>query len=320
MSQYSRKLKTGIKYWYKFSFLGKTYTSKCIYLSKAEAKRAENRKYDEVSKKARDLNSGYSSITLLEAINARLDYVKTKRCKAYYKDNKRYYRAILEVLGDIPIESIKRADIEKLLLRTSQRLQKKNKDNYVVNTMLAIYKALFNHIINEYDLSMKNPCQGIKHYSVVKRLKYIPKDADIEAIKKICDKQQKFLIDFILETGARINEALKVKGSDIFDDYVVLYTRKSKNSNLVPRKIPKPNCLKGNKLEPDELLFPYWIEQPKFLERKVNALEQKSWGFHNLRHRYASLLSKQGKPLYEIMSLLGHSNLSTTQIYLQLIP
>jgi hypothetical protein len=28
---------------------------------------------------------------------------------------------------------------------------------------------------------------------------------------------------------------------------------------------------------------------------------------------------KQGKPLYEIIILLGHSNLPTTQIYLQLI-
>ncbi|MFA5011150.1 MAG: tyrosine-type recombinase/integrase [Ignavibacteria bacterium] len=319
MSQYSRKLKTGIKYWYKFSYSGKTYISKCIYISKAEAKRAENRKFDEVSRKARDLDSETTSITLLEAINARLDYVKTKKCKAYYKDNKRYYKVILEVLGNIPIENIKRADIENLLLQTSQRLQKRNKDNYVVNAMLAIYKALFNHVIDQYDLSIKNPCHRIKHFSVVKRLKYIPKDKDIEAVKKICDNNQKFLIDFIVETGARINEALKVKGSDIFDEYVVLYTRKSKNSNLVPRKIPRPKCLKRIRLKPDELLFPNWIEQPKFLERKVKTLGQKSWGFHNLRHRYASLLSKQGKPLYEIMSLLGHSNLSTTQIYLQLI-
>ncbi|MBI5402468.1 MAG: site-specific integrase [Ignavibacteriae bacterium] len=319
MAQYPRKLKEGIRYWYKFSYQGKTFHSKCIYHTKIEARKAENKHFDEVSKRARDPDSVQSSITLLEAINARLDYVKTKKSLSYYKDNKRYYKVILEALGNTPIESVKRADIEDLLLETSQELQDLGKDNYVVNAMLAVYKALFNHAISKHDLSIKNPCIGIKQFSVEKRLKYIPKDEDIEAVKKICDKRQRLLIDFIMETGARISEALRFKGKDIIGNEIVLYTRKSKNSNLVPRKLPKPLCLKYIVLKSDEKLFGDWKEQPKFLERKVRQLKQKPWGFHNLRHRYASLLSKHGVPLYDIMSKLGHQNLSTTQIYLQML-
>jgi site-specific recombinase XerD len=43
------------------------------------------------------------------------------------------------------------------------------------------------------------------------------------------------------------------------------------------------------------------------------------WTWHNLRHKYASELCRKGVPLFEIMNLLGHSNLKTTQNYLQLL-
>lgn len=134
----------------------------------------------------------------------------------------------------------------------------------------------------------------------------------------MCDDGQKNLIDFVMETGCRISEALRLKVIDVNKDFIVLYTRKSKNSDLVPRKVPKPECLEITKAK--ERVFDRWSDTPKFLERKVKELEQRSWNWHNLRHRYASLLSRQGIPLFEVMALLGHSNLKTTQNYLQLLP
>ena len=38
---------------------------------------------------------------------------------------------------------------------------------------------------------------------------------------------------------------------------------------------------------------------------------------HTLRHTFAVLLLKRGKPINEIQALLGHSNIATTSIYLQ---
>ena len=47
---------------------------------------------------------------------------------------------------------------------------------------------------------------------------------------------------------------------------------------------------------------------------------QRNWNWHNLRHRRASIWhNKEKRPLYEVMVLLGHSNIKTTQGYLQLI-
>jgi len=77
--------------------------------------------------------------------------------------------------------------------------------------------------------------------------------------------------------------------------------------------------MNGKVFKPNERVFSRWVDKPHFLKRKVKKLKGQMWGWHSLRHRYASLLSKEGKPLFEIMKLLGHSNLSTTQIYLQLL-
>jgi len=319
MAQYARKLKKGLRYYYKFDYLNQTYFSKAIYLSKNEAKKAEHTKYEEVSNQARN-PSEKPILSLLEAIDERLDYVQIKKSKEYYKDNKRYYAALFKHLGDVPVQSITRKDINDFLFKEATKAKEAGRDNYAVNYMLNLFKALFNYAIESHELEIRNPCSGITLFSVKKKLKYIPSDADIEAVRALCDDDQKLLIDFVAETGARINEPLKVTGKDIFDDYVILYTKKSRNSNIVPRKVPKPDCIKHVNPKPDERLFKLWSDTPKFLERKIETLGQLSWNWHNLRHRRASIWhTVEKRPLYEVMCLLGHSQLSTTQKYLQLL-
>ena len=36
-------------------------------------------------------------------------------------------------------------------------------------------------------------------------------------------------------------------------DSIILHTKKSRNSNVVPFKVPKPECIAHLKLKPDEL-------------------------------------------------------------------
>lgn len=319
MPQYQRKTSKGLRWWYKFSYNRETYHSKAIYLSKNEAKRAETSHFKKVEQGAQN-PSQKPVLNLIQAINERLDYIQIKKSNNYYKDNKRYYLKLLEYLGDVPLSEVHRKDLQNFLLETSKKLQKEGKDNYSVNAMLHVYKALFNYAIINHELEMRNPCLGIEHFPVSKRLKYIPTDKDIESVRELCDEDQRLLIDFVMETGARISEPLRVTGKDITDEFLVLFTKKSKNSNLVPRKLPIPVCIKELKIDPDQRLFDRWIEKPKFLGRKVKQLNQQAWNWHNLRHRRASLWNKEGKSLFEVMSLLGHSNLSTTQNYLQLLP
>ncbi|MHB8580113.1 MAG: tyrosine-type recombinase/integrase [Ignavibacteriaceae bacterium] len=323
MAQYYRKLSKGIRWFYKLSYNGKVHRSKCIYLTKLEAKRAEAENFKELDQRHR-FPELKEDMKLSDLIEARLIELKTNKSQSYHKDNKLYLYELLDYLGNVWVSDIYRSDINSLLLSVADRFKGIGKSNYTPNAMLRVYKAFFNYGIDNFNLNNTNPCRGIKFMSIDQKLKYIPSDEEIELLKSKCDKEQAFLIDFIVSTGARIGECLRFKGKDILSDSIVLYTRKSINSNLTPRKLNIPDCLIGKRYKIDELVFGRWSKLPKFLDKKLRQIkgekpETKLWGFHNLRHRYASKLSKEGVPIFDIMSKLGHSNISTTQIYLHLL-
>lgn len=313
MPCYKKQLSKGERWLYKFDLNGKIYRSNAVYLSRAEAKKAEAEAYQEADFRQRHPKE-LQDLGLHQAINLRLDHIKSRKSVTYYNENRRYLKLLLDKNGEVLLTDILKADIEALLSETSKRSGIDRTGNYTVNAMIRCYKALFN-FTGEY-----NPCKKIEFYPIDKKVKFIPSMEMIEAVLNICTKEQQDLLNFILETGARINEVLNLKGRDIVSNSVILYTRKSNNSNRVPRKVPKPLFFNVRSFSPDEKVFKVWNEYPKFLDRKVKQLKQHRWGFHSLLHRRASLWSKEGKPLFEIMSLLGHSNLETTQIYLQLLP
>lgn len=319
MPVYPRKVKAGLRYFYQFGYLNITYKSQAIYLSKNEAKKAESSKYTEVIKQASN-PSLKPKFALSDIMNDRLSVIKAKKGIKYFKATKSQFKRLLQHIGNIPVNEVKREMIEYFLDKESINQQKNKNDNYAVNSMLRSYKALFYYAIDVKGIEMVNPCKKITQYPINKKIKYIPPDEDIEAVKKICTPEQLFLLEFLDETAARINEPLKLTGKEVFPDKVILTTRKSKNSDLVPRKLPLPKCLEGKTYKMNERVFPWWSEEPKFLARKIKRLGQHPWGFHSLRHRRASLWNKEKKTAYDIMVLLGHSSLETTLIYLQMLP
>lgn len=265
---------------------GITYRSKSIYQSKAEAKKAEAGAYQEADYRQRHPKES-EDITLFEAIDERLDHIKSRKSITYYNENRRYLKLLRDKIGNIPLTEITKTEIEALLSESSKRLRIDRRGHYTVNAMIRCYKALFN-FSGEY-----NPCKKIEFYPIDKKVKFIPSNEMIRAVLGICTPVQQDLINFILDTGARINEALNLKGRDIGNTYVILYTRKSNYSNSVPRKVPKPEWLDNKMFQQEERMFNEWSEYPKFLDRKVRQLKQHSWGFHSLRHRRASLWSKE---------------------------
>lgn len=163
---------------------------------------------------------------------------------------------------------------------------------------------------NNFGVEIKDPTRGIKKLPRDIKTKFIPTEKLIKEVMDSCNSDQKRLIQFVYETGARIGESLTLDYEDVHDDYVTLYTRKSQNSQRTPRHLPRPECLEDG----EGKVFKH-NAYPRFLEEKVKELKYPKWNWHSLRRRRASIWAKD-KPLFEIMMLLGHSQIATTQRYL----
>lgn len=315
MPQYKKKLKRGDRWYYRFSFQGQIYRSNAVYLSKNEAKKAEILIFKEIEAMIGRVNFN-KTVMLLDLINGRLDYLKVAKSDRYYKASRYYLKILYDYFGNINAQDITRGDVQKLLLEQSKRQKQHNRDNYAVNAMHKTFKALFFYGIKYLELNTINPCMGIEPFSIKKKIKYIPTDYEIEELLSKCNSEQRSLVEFVMTTGCRISEALNLKQKDVFNDFVVLYTRKSKSSNQMPREAKYDTSKLVLPNSSDDRVFYQWNDIPRFLFSKTKG----KWNWHCLRHRFASILSKKGTPLFEIMTLLGHSNLETTQRYLQLLP
>jgi integrase len=309
---FKRKLKTRGERWYASGmYLGKKYHSLCIFKTKAQALKWERQKREEIEE---EFLFPRSSVYLDALIADRLEDIRVRKSPDYLRESKRYFEKALAHFGNCDIRAINKAMVFQLLQSEAARLQREGKGYFKVNSMLRSLKALFNFAIKYYDVD-KNPCL-IDFYPITINLKYIPPDGDIEAVKAACNGHQRLLLDFVDETGCRILEAVRLKWEDIENGLVTLWTRKAKNSNFTPRRIPIPECLKGRKGKGQ--VFPY-SKLPRFLERIIAKKKQKVWSWHCLRHRRASIWASQGMPTIEIMARLGHSNIATTNRYLQLL-
>lgn len=311
MGQYRRKLKKGERWLFKGSYMGQIYGSGAIYLTKQEAKKAERARTEEIDAQKRNPTKDMSLFDLTED---RLDYLKLKKSQFYYKENKRYFKKALAFLGrDTAVSGITKKDINNLLMAEATRLNQKGKTNHKINAMIRCLKALFNYGERHHDLTSPNPVKFAEFYPIDIKLKYIPTQAEINAVKAKLSDKQTILFDFVDQTGARIMEAIRFKAEDIDGDLITLWTRKSKNSNFTPRRIPLPDCLKGYRGK--GRVFKDWDAYPRFLQDATDG----KWNWHCLRHRRASLWANSGMASLEIMNRLGHSNLKTTMGYLQLL-
>lgn len=316
MPAYKRKLSKGIRWFYSGQHKGHKYHSKAEYLSSAECKKAEAERLAQIDE---EINKPKNTVTILEICTRRLDYLLTAKSEQYYKDNQRAFRRLLKHVGDVKIDEVTRADMHRFFLKEASRLKEEGKGNHEVNSEIRYIRALFNYAIDELEVINTNPTRKIKFYPIDKKLKYIPLDVAMDWVYESSLNHQRRLITFVKDSGARISEALRATGEDIDTDMnlLTLWTRKKRNSDLTPRRIPLPESIK--EMKKNGLLFPEWKKQPRFIEELCKRLEIKVYGWHAYRHRLASIMASKNIPLVEIMTILGHDNIEVTQKYLRLL-
>jgi len=201
-----------------------------------------------------------------------------------------------------------------------------------VNRKITTLKSIFKYLMQE-DVISENPTQKIISPKNVKKLPVFVEKlkmdqllGEIEFPDTFEGERDKLIIDVFYMTGMRLSELLSVQLSDIdFINSTIKVLGKRNKERIIPlpsflleklKNYSKINNInnyifvnfEGNKLTSKKV---YNIVN-KYLSM-VSSLEKKSP--HVLRHTFATHMLNNGADINAIKEILGHANLSATQVY-----
>ncbi len=160
------------------------------------------------------------------------------------------------------------------------------------------------------------------------RIRFLSNDEEILLLRVIGQKDASManLTLFLLETGARVGEALKLQWTDVSDNSVTFWETKNSTPRTVPLTEEAQRVLNlQRRLYPRHGPFAS-IQYPRYnyawnRARKIMMLEHDDQFVpHCLRHTCASRLAQQGVDIKRIQEFLGHKTLTMTLRYAHLLP
>jgi site-specific recombinase XerD len=256
-------------------------------------------------------------------------YIEQSCSKSYLADVKTSFNILVEYVGNIPLARVNRLNLEKMLLEYF------NNSKYGAQHHYKNLRAGFNKAIS-WNYITENPLSKFKLPKIPKSLPAFINFDELNLIvenTKNKDLKDIFLIGF--HTGMRLSEIINLKWSAInLNDRIITvknsntFTTKSKKERIIPINDTLDTVL-NNRIPKvlniilDEYVFckypgvPYLKDYiSKNFKKIIRKLEMNDRiHFHSLRHAAASNMFQAGVSLYVVKEILGHEDLSTTQIY-----
>lgn len=184
---------------------------------------------------------------------------------------------------------------------------------------------------NEY--CSKNPALTIEQPKMPKKL---PKVLTVHEIEEVLShnlsKTEKLIVELLYGCGLRVSELtnLKINDIDLKAKYLQCYGKGSKE-RIVPLGTKSVEAIKKYIPERDYIIQKYRLDTKRLLInnsgrvytrqdvynfiRGQGKLIHKTISPHTLRHSFATHLLENGADLRVVQELLGHSDVSTTQLY-----
>jgi integrase/recombinase XerD len=151
--------------------------------------------------------------------------------------------------------------------------------------------------------------------------KYIDKTkVDLMLERARADNKRNYLIILTLwKTGLRNSELRNIKKKDIQHDQITVRQGKGHRDRIVPIDAPLYDLLNfySSNMTQEDFVFPLSDMAIRNIVHKYQGDEDVHP--HTLRHSFAVYCLKQGMNLRSLQKILGHSNLDTTAIYLDIV-
>ena len=268
----------------------------------------------------------------------------------------RYNLHVKEIFGHLKIDEISMKLLENFRQKSREKISKKTGRAYAsktINDWINIVGTVVNYMINHHDLNIKNLAysKSIGREKVDNdRERYLELE-EIEkvwqvlnnrvgaAFKENVTENMKIFFALSLSTGARLNSVLTIAKADInlTQNTITIKNHKSnrtytgylhpKYKDLIAERMknisPIDYVVNGDP-KPLHRVSPFKIFKKIFDDNFNVGLDpgdtKRRVVIHTLRHTFASQLAIQGTPIYTIMRLMDHADISQTIRYSKLSP
>jgi site-specific recombinase XerD len=195
---------------------------------------------------------------------------------------------------------------------------------------------LIRHALNlavEWGMLGANPASGIKQFNADNKVEHYLNEEELDRLVTVLRSNEPKTVCqvalFLLSTGARLSEALQATWSQIDCSSRVWKVPASNSKSKKIRSIP----LNDSALEVLSQLGTQGVHPSLFVSRQTGeglTSVNRVWSrlrvkaglphlrLHDLRHQYASFLVNNGRTLYEVQKILGHSDTKVTERYAHL--
>ena len=175
-----------------------------------------------------------------------------------------------------------------------------------------------------------NFARGIELYHEFNGVENIPSETQLQKLMYVLNTDSNrpicLLVQFLLSTGCRLNEALSAEVKNVSIDNklwtVPFESSKSKRPRSIPLNESALDILRQLDRHPDDQYVftnratnkPY-VSVFKTWDRLRNKAGLPETRLHDLRHMYATFCVNNGCTIYEVSKLLGHADTRVTQRY-----
>lgn len=281
-----------------------------------------------------------AGLTVTDALEAVMRiYVSEGYRDRTMDDYRKFWADFGKIIGRRYINEVTADDIRKYI---TELLKTRSLSPVTVNIRLSAIRAMFNRLEGENIIS-DNPVTKIRKLKTDEKKIFTLTDTQVRLLFSVVDKdsfagyRDYVAMLTLLKCGLRSNEINALDISDIDFENGVILLPGAKNKNRKTRTVPI------SKKVADELAQ-LISETREYFGPEVNRVFTNQYGEplnddrlrkrmdkysrvaglkgecraspHSLRHTFAANFLKNGGNIRTLMAILGHSDISTTQIYL----
>ncbi len=223
----------------------------------------------------------------------------------------------------------------------AQHLEHKGKSNATVVRSIASLKSFYSYMMALHVISI-NPAKGYHPNRAKRKLPSILTSREIDLLLEQPDVsdpkgcRDKAMLELLYATGIRVSELIGLDTQDINLSACFLRCRGRNKERIVPlyKAATRAISMYINEIRPQLLDDP--AETALFVNMSGERMSrqgfwkivkwyqemagiQKEITPHTLRHSFAAHLLENGADLKSIQEMLGHADISATQIYIQVV-